>query len=251
MGVYDLTTKMGRPTRGNLRSIWDNDFYNQPPALGWTFKAVFNDFMNFKSGGNPLVTENDMELLNKAVVSVNIPDRKVNTADLFYGGLNFKIPTRAENSGTITFKFNEDSLYRVTTILEKIYHIQALNKFYYTSNSIPNNAAAYSYGTDTRVKGDTLTPQANGNEVISDINTKPGIISIKIFNQFRDPATNSMGLNDGDKGDYFKQYKFYECKLVSIPSISYNYESDDTIQRDAIFTYNWMDFNTKYNDRTF
>ena len=38
MGVYDLTTKMGRPTRGNLRSIWDNDFYNQPPAQAGLLK---------------------------------------------------------------------------------------------------------------------------------------------------------------------------------------------------------------------
>ena len=262
MAVYDLTSKMGRPTRGNLRSIWDNDFYNQPPALGWTFKAVFNDFMSFKTDDTVLIDENDMELLNKAVVSVNIPDRKVNTADLYYGGLNFKIPTRAENSGTITFKFNEDSLYRVTTILEKIYHIQALNKFYYSSNSSPNNAAAYAYGTDTVSQADSLVPKSNsllgifkgsgdtsGN--VSNKNTKPCIISLKIFNQYRDPTTNSMGLNDGDQADYFKQYKFYECKLVSIPSISYNYESDETIQREAIFTYNWMDFNTKYNERTF
>ena len=60
-----------------------------------------------------------------------------------------------------------------------------------------------------------------------------------------------MGLNDGDKGDYFKQYKFYECKLVSVPSIAYNYEGEGTITRDAIFTYNWMEFNTKYNEHTF
>lgn len=252
MGVYDLTSKMGRPTRGNLRSIWDNDFYNQPPALAWTFKAVFNDFINFKAGDKVLLNEKDMELLNKAVVSVNIPDRRVNTADLYYGGMNFKIPTRAENSGTITFKFNEDSLYRVTTILEKIYHIQALNKYYYTSNSIPNNAAPYAYGTNTNANGESLVPnkQQTANEA-SNINTKPGIISVKIFNQYRDPSTNSMGLNDGDKGDYFKQYKFYECKLVAIPNMSFNYESDDTVQREAIFTYNWMDFNVKYNDRTF
>lgn len=266
MGVYDLTSKMGRPTRGNLRSIWDNDFYNQPPALAWTFKAVFNDFINFKVGDKVLLNEKDMELLNKAVVLVNIPDRKVNTADLYYGGMNFKIPTRAENSGTITFKFNEDSLYRVTTILEKIYHIQALNKYYYTSNSSPNDAEPYAYGVDTATRGDTMVPKAESiSDVIknrknaidqdknmtSNINTKPGIISVKIFNQYRDSSTNSMGLNDGDQSDYFKQYKFYECKLVAIPNMSFNYESEDTVQREAIFTYNWMDFNVKYNDRTF
>lgn len=253
MGVYDLTNKLGRPTRGNLRSIWDNDFYNQPPALEWTFKAVFNDFINFKAGENVLLGQTEMETLNKAVVSVSIPERKVNTADLFYGGLNFKIPTRAENAGTLTVKFNEDSLYRITTILEKIYHIQSLNKYYYQSNSIPNNAAPYSYGTDTNADGDKLVPNkaADNKNDVSNINTKPGIISVKIFNQHRDPSTNSMGLNDGDKGDYFKQYKFYECKLVSIPGISYNYESDDTIQREAIFTYNWMDFNTKYDTKEF
>lgn len=251
MGVYDLTTKMGRPTRGNLRSIWDNDFYNQPPALEWTFKAVFNDFINFKSE-SVVLTENDMELLNKAVVSINIPDRKINTADLYYGGLNFKIPIRAENAGTITVKFNEDSLYHVTTILEKIYHIQGLNKFYYFSDSVPNNAAPYSYGADNNTKGETLTKGAESiNSKAVNINTKPGIISVKIFNQFKDPASNSMGLNDGDKGDYFKQYKFYECKLVSVPSITYNYEGEGTITRDAIFTYNWMEFNTKYNEHTF
>ena len=221
---------------GNLRSIWDNNFYNNPPALSWTYKLVFDDLVNFstKNTNNEIInviTNDDMQLLNKAATSVVIGERKVESTDIPYGGLNFKFLTRVENTGTFTVKFNEDNKLSVTNILETLYSLYGNNKFYYM-NSININTP---YANDMR------HVDVSDSTTICDVNTKHNIISVKIF--------NSDCLNDNQSTYNYKQYKFYNCKLIGIESIEYNYESTDTITRNATFVYDWLEYNQVYDNK--
>lgn len=216
---------------GNLRSIWDNNFYNTPPALSWTYKLVFDDFVNFSTknvNGDivNLVTAEHMASLNKAAVSINIGERKVENTEVYYGGLNFKVLTRVDNTGSFTVKFNEDSNLTITSILETLYSLYGNNKFYYMNTM------------------NTNTPYANDmrhSDEVYDVNTGHNIISAKIF--------NPNCLNDNKESVNYRHYKFYNCKLIGIESIEYSYDSTDTITRNATFMYDWMEYNVVYDNR--
>lgn len=220
----------------NMRSIWDNNFYNTPPALSWTYKLNFNDFVNFsikndKNETVQLISPTHMSLLNKAAVSINIGERKIENTDIYYGGLAFKVLTRVENGGSFTVKFNEDEDLTITGILETLYNLYGNNKFYFKSENLTNTP----YANDMR-------NNSNEDKTVSvlNTNTKHNIISVKIF--------NSKCLNDNVSESKYKQYKFYNCKLLGIEGIDYDYESTDTIVRNATFSYDWMEYNIMYDN---
>lgn len=227
----------------NCRSIWDNDFYALPPALSWTFKIVFNDFMEYKASAlGWALTLDDMETLNKAATSISIGERKIEQADLYYGGLSFKQLTRVENTGTFTVKFNEDQQYTITTILEKIYSIYGNDKRYFFNTG--GTGSSYPYmGNITPTTSDITT----GENAAIGANLRHNIISVKIFIPQRTLNDNPNDYSDTPTG-FYKQYKFYNCKFVGVENIDYSYESSDTITRSAVFVYDWMEFNIAYDD---
>lgn len=235
----------------NCRSIWDNDFYNEPPALSWTFKIIFDDFITYKLNENDwLVSKNDMNLLNKAAVSISVGERKIEQTDLYYGGLGFKHLTRVENTGTFTIKFNENSRYAVTDVLERIYHIYGNDKLYFRPSGGDNKGVPYMYNTKPSTgelsQGDTPESMLN-------CNLRQNIISVKIFDPYRMTLNDNVEqiegqINSISDPEAYKQYKFYNCKLVGLESIEYNYESTDTITRNAVFVYDWMEYNPIYNN---
>lgn len=218
----------------NMRSIWDNDFYNTKPALSWTFKIDFTSFVQYflhyvKTGSQYYIHDYEMQLLNQAAFSINVGERKIESTDLFYGGLTFKKLTRVDNSGTFTVGFNEDEYYSVTRVLEKLYNLYGVSKSYFKSNN--KDYDQYMSNMNTIIPPTDETNSIQGN-------VKQNIISVKIF--------KSDTLDDDMSGNEYRQYKFYNCKLLGLEGFNFSYENSDTITRNATFAYDWMNFNTVY-----
>lgn len=206
---------------GIIRSIWDNTFYNTPPALNWTYKINFTDFVEYHSNTDNLeITKEDMETLNNAAVSISIGQRKINKTELFYGGLSFQKITRVENSGDFSIKFNENSSYDVTNVLEKLYYFYGNDKGYFKINSDIN--IPYSRNSEH-----------TGN---SGVNGNHNIIQVIIFNP-------EVGLDENKEPYRYKEYKFHNCKFLGVENIDYNYDSPDSITRTGLFVYDWMEYN--------
>ena len=104
-----------------MESIWNNTFYNNHPALGWVYKL---NLSKYASGA----FYDKIKTLEQAVVDVQVGKRESEYTSVFYGGLEFKKFTRANNTNNFTIKFNEDKKYTITSILEDLYNRDNLNQ---------------------------------------------------------------------------------------------------------------------------
>ena len=101
-----------------MKSIWNNTFYNNQPALGWVFDISFDEYYE----GDNEKTVAGLYKFSQAAVDITIGKRESEYTSVYYGGVEFKKFTRAQNTGTFTIKFNEDKFYTITSILESIYN---------------------------------------------------------------------------------------------------------------------------------
>jgi hypothetical protein len=182
-----------------MKSIWNNTFYEAQPALGWTFDISFDSYYY----GD--VSTVQLEKFTQAITDISIGKRESEYTSVYYGGVEFKKFTRAQNTGTFTIKFNEDKYYTITGILEGMYNADNLNQSYFLAGSHVYN-----------------TPIA-GNRII-------------VVNMY-DP--NRVHYED-DKP--IATYEFYDCHIMSIDDVNYSYESTDSITRSVTFVYNYMIF---------
>lgn len=183
-----------------MKSIWNNTFYNTQPALGWTFELSFDEYYEGDNNENKL----GLNRFAQAAVDISIGKRESEYTSVYYGGVEFKKFTRAQNTGTFTIKFNEDKFYTITGILENIYNNDNLNQDYFDSGT-------HLYNTTTK-----------GNRKVV----------VKMF----DPNTIHKDPNP------VVYYEFYNCRIMTIDDINLSYESTDTITRSATFVYDYMKF---------
>ncbi len=109
----------------SIHSIWDNDFYDKAPVPLWSFEMDFTQlFVNQPD-------EDYAETLNKAVVSCTWPERNINSIPVYFAGVEGKLPGRAQNSGELEIKFNENTTFKVTKILEELFHAESVCDAYF------------------------------------------------------------------------------------------------------------------------
>lgn len=206
-----------------MLNIWQNSFYWKPPALSWNFDANFNNLCDWSDDDFTMLGLDleESNPLNKAIVSVTIPDRETQMESLFYGGMEFPQYTRANNAGTVTIKFNEDNKYTISRILEAIY-----NKYSYAANCYPD-----SYGDDRAYRETPSDPE----DIEALEHGTQGNIEIRVF-KYSGIANSS----NPEESDYCYSINFFGCKLVKIDGFELSYESEDTITRTATFSYTHM-----------
>lgn len=183
-----------------MKSIWNNTFYNTQPALAWTFELSFDEYYEGDNNENAA----GLNRFAQAAVDISVGKRESEYASVFYGGVEFKKLTRAQNTGTFTIKFNEDKFYTITGILENIYNNDNLNQNYF-------DAGTHVYNWPT-------------------IGTR------KIVVKMYDPNTMHVDPNP------VVSYEFYNCHIMSIDDASLSYESSDTITRSVTFVYDYMKY---------
>lgn len=205
-----------------MLNIWQNTFYYTPPALAWMYKGVFNDFCDWDS-----LKENKegYKTLNNAIVSLTIPDRETQVESIFYGGMEFPQYTRANNAGSFTIKFNENSLYEVSHILEELY-----NKFSYNANLYPKSSGNSS--------------ESSGYEYRMPNNTDKEKIRIDIFKY---AGLNNSNTNNCKESDFCKSILFEGCKIIKLDGFELSYESEESITRSVSFSFNHMKISKHIN----
>lgn len=183
-----------------MKSIWNNTFYNNQPALGWVFDISFDEYYE----GDNEKTVAGLYKFSQAAVDITIGKRESEYTSVYYGGVEFKKFTRAQNTGTFTIKFNEDKFYTITSILESIYNKDNLNQNYFDA----------------------------GNQVYNWSEYAPRKMVVNMY----DPNTIHRDSNP------VVGYEFYNCRIMSIDDINFSYESTDSITRSVTFVYDYMKF---------
>lgn len=142
-----------------MKSIWNNTFYNNQPALGWTFDISFDEYYQGDNNENQL----GLNRFAQAAVDISIGKRESEYTSVYYAGAEFKKFTRAQNTGTFTIKFNEDKFYTITGILENIYNKDNLNQDYFDSGT-------HLYNTPTKGTRKVVVKMYDPNTIHKDLN---------------------------------------------------------------------------------
>ena len=84
-------------------NIFQNDFYEDGPGVPWAYR------LTLRLGEPPI----PIEIFEKSVKDVKLPEQILNTHNAFFGGMTFKIPTRYKNTGEFNITFNDNKLLSV------------------------------------------------------------------------------------------------------------------------------------------
>lgn len=203
----------------SIHSIWDNDFYDKAPVPLWSFEMDFTQlFVNQKkkdANGNP-TKEDDYtyaDTLNKAVVSCTWPDRNINTIPIYFAGVEGKLPGRSQNSGELEIKFNENTSFKVTKILEELFHAESVCDAYYEGKG------GYSFNENFNKVDRTIRMIIINPTTIYSLNPR----------QDRQAKTHPVII------------EFHNCFVTKLGSTEMSYDNDnEVITKSAIFSYDYF-----------
>lgn len=207
----------------SIHSIWDNDFYDKAPVPLWSFEMDFTQlFVNQKKkdeNGN-LTKEDDFtyaDTLNKAVVSCTWPERNINTIPVYFAGVEGKLPGRSQNSGELEIKFNENTSFQVTKILEELFHAESVCDAYYEGKG------GYSFNKNFTKIDD------RGHRTIRMIIINPTTIYSLNPRQDRQAKTHPVII------------EFHNCFVTKLGSTEMSYDNDnEVITKSATFSYDYF-----------
>lgn len=200
-----------------IHSIWDNDFYNKPPVPLWSFEMDFTQlFKNQKttdSDGNEIPDNTYAIILAKAVVSCSWPERNMTSIPVYYAGVQGKLPGRVDNSGDLEIKFNENTTFQVTKILEELFHAESSCDAYF------EDKGGYSFNKTFTKVGRT--------------------IRMIILNPSFMYNVNPVG--DRERKDAPVIIEFHNCWVTKLGAVEMSYENDsEVITKSATFSYDYF-----------
>ena len=191
-----------------IDSIWNNDFYNRDPVPTWMFEMDFTQlFINEKN------KKDYGDVLNKAVISCSWNERSITSIPVYYAGVEGKLPGRVANSGELEIKFNENSSFKVSKILEELFHADASCDAYF------DDKGPYSF-----------------NKKFDKVNRTIRLILHSPENRrfIQDPKKESIAKRP-------VVIEYHNCWLSKIGSQEFSYENEEeTITRSATFTYDFF-----------
>lgn len=195
----------------SIHSIWDNDFYDKAPVPLWSFEMDFTQlFVNQK-------TDDYARTLAKAVVSCTWPERNINTIPVYFAGVEGKLPGRAQNSGELEIKFNENTTFRVTKILEELFHAESACDAYFEGKG------GYSFNQNFTKINDA------GRRTIRMIIINPDTI------YYLNPREDRL------QKKHPVIIEFHNCFVTKIGSTEMSYDNDnEVITKSATFSYDYF-----------
>lgn len=214
-----------------MKSIWDNTFYREQPALSWVYRLDMTNYIRATSTDKDFLTEKDADTLSEAIISVSLGKRESEFAPVYYGGVESKVFTRAKTSDSFTIKFSENKYFDVTNIFEKLYNFENMNQNYPFSSNVEGNNNNTKYN-------ENITEE----QEYTNFNSR--IIKIQLFDPNLLPD-DSKWEAEGSARSPVIEMEFHGCKIASLSDIELSYESTEAITRDVTFFYNYMIFNRK------
>ena len=195
----------------SLTSIWTNTRYNSTlkPVPLWSFEVDFRSMiLNEKN------KDSYSKILNQSVVSCSWPERSINMVEVFYAGVNAKLPGRVQNSGELQIKFNEMNDLGVTKVLEELFHAEASCDAYFRGNG------PYAFNKNFNKVNRSIrmlihkTKSLMEQDIDTDSDAKDNIIGVIVF---------------------------HNCVLSKIDATEFSYENeDDILTKTGTFTYDYF-----------
>ena len=190
-----------------MTSIWENDFYKTPPQPLWAFEVVFDQYKDL----DPENKKNEILLLNSAVKSTTINEKRLQVVPTYFAGVEFRHAARMETAGELTINFNENENLVITSILHNLWNKTAMNQHW------------------PHPRGE----EQNTNEVYRVPNGDNKIV-VKILK----PDANMIYSTDSQYVS--KVITYYNCKLMNIGEVELDYSSEEVMSIAATFSYDYF-----------
>lgn len=190
-------------------NIFQNDFYDDAPGLPWAYR------LTVLLGDPPM----PVEILEKSVKDVKLPDMELKTVRAFFGGKTFLIPTRYANTGTFNITFNDDKNLSVYNRLLRIFR-----RSYDDRYEIQQTADGIDYIPKYSDMSASLTIQL---EILD-----PTIMA-KI-----DTQLNSLTELETNSPEVVAVYTFGDCFFETIDEVEFDYSSEECVEWSIPVVYN-------------
>lgn len=207
-----------------INHIFKNSFYRADPLPQWSFSVDFipNEItlMNYDA--------EFFKTLTKAIISTKVNDYKVNVGSINYAGLQHTFATNTDTAGDLQITFAENSNFTILSILNDIYKYTTNNQAFAIYDITPATSATAGVAAE-EINGPAykLATASDRFRYICDI-------VVKIF---KPGNAHAFGNELENMPSYVITYK--HCWLKKIGTIDLNYNSDEPIDIDAVFTYQY------------
>lgn len=208
-----------------INHIFHNSFYQTDPVAHWSFSIDFipavqlqnNNFNLYESG----------QILTKAVIAANVPDRNVKSTVSHYKGMTIELPARAKTAGTLSMSFAENDKFQVSTVLNDLYQFARSDTYFERIDNFIENLT-----TEEQVEKYTQLLRAY-RRAIPDGGHLYNIL-VKMY-KMKDVQAFSEDVLEVPTFVYY----FVGCDLQTVKPIDFNYDNDKPvdIQCDWLYQY--------------
>lgn len=190
-------------------NIFQNDFYDDAPGLPWAYR------LTVLLGDPPM----PVEILEKSVKDVKLPDMELKTVRAFFGGKTFLIPTRYTNTGTFNITFNDDKNLSVYNKLLRIFRRSYDNRYeiQQTADGIDYMPKYSDMSSSLTIKLEILDPT-----IMAKIDTQ--------LNRLTELETNNP--------EVVAVYTFGDCFFETIDEVDFDYSSEECVEWSIPVVYN-------------
>lgn len=223
-----LATINGEPV---INHIFHNDFYTNQPIVHWAYSVDFIPTISSDS-----LSQTDLfsigQILTKAVQTVSVPERHVQSTVSHYKGMTIELPSRAKTCGTLNMKFAENNAFMVSTVLNTLFQFARSDDYY---ENIDYKIESIKPENDDQLK---LVKQ-----ILRSYRAalpKGGHLFNILVKMYR--MQDTKALDDVDSSEYPTFVYFYKgCDLKSVKQIEFNYDDDKPIDVPCEWMYQFFE----------
>lgn len=223
-----LATINGEPV---VNHIFHNDFYTTQPISHWAFSVDFIPTITSDS-----LSQTDLfsigQILTKAVQTVTVPERQIQSTVSHYKGMTIELPARAKTCGTLNMKFAENNAFMVSTVLNTLFQFARSDDYF---ENIDYKLEAMQPENDDQMKLAKQILRAYRAAL-----PKGGHLFNILVKMYR--MQDTRALDDVDSSQYPTFVYFYKgCDLKSVKQIEFNYEDDKPIDVPCEWVYQFFE----------
>lgn len=194
-------------------NIFQNDFYEDGPGVPWAYR------LTLRLGEPPI----PIEIFEKSVKDVKLPEQILNTHNAFFGGMTFKIPTRYKNTGEFNITFNDNKLLSVYKSILNIFRRSYDNRF------------------DALVDSDGNEYQAKYSDMSQPLSLVVEILDPEVMARVVDSQLNKEFELETNDPEIVAIYTFGDCFFKDIEDVEFDYSSDEIVEWSIPVVFNSID----------
>lgn len=245
-----------------INYIFSNTHYSVNAVPEWSFSV---DFIPCTKTVTSFVNLTELKLLTKAIQTITANEKSVNIQKLNYLGLSHPFFTKmSQTHGDLNVTFAENEEYQVTRLLVKLLKYGSFVPSFPTYeivDVVDTNEMRKAILNDTELimthaPSDDESPAYKLNAAVLNKDTA-GEIPDREFNKlsktnkylfdivlklYRPCDAHAFGDNKKNHPQYI--YHYHKCWIKNLGSIELNYNDDTLIDRDVVFSYQYLTTST-------